>query len=161
MSSHITTNYIRMIAISSYDIFSTDDDGNLCIDFERIVPTPKTKEAYLASGGSNYKTPEEDGIMPEPDRPWFNWLSWTMEHWGTVSRKWPVEIFDEDEIAFDNVYDPPTAIFKALSEQHPYFELDVSSDLSEGNTLNQAWLGGKVTYAELHDDYEDLLGVGA
>ena len=161
MSSHITTNYIRMIGIGSYDIYSQDEEGSLCIDFEKIVPTPKTREEYLASGGAKYKAPEEEGITPVSDRPWFNWLSWTLEHWGTVSQKWPVEIYDDDEIAFDNVYDPPTGIFKAISEMHPHFELDVSSDLSEGNTLNQAWLGGKVIYEELHNDFEDLMEVGA
>lgn len=157
-----TTNYVRMIGIGSYAIYSIDDTfdyfgegSTFCIDFEKILPSPKTKEEYLKQGGSEYKSPEEEGITPEPDRPWFNWFAWTKDHWGSCNSKWPAVVVDDDEIRFYSAYDVSSEIFMALSQKHPVFELDASSDLSEGNTLNQSWLDGKLTFNELHMDYEE------
>lgn len=160
----ITTNYVRMIGIGSYAIYGIDESydyfgegSTFSIDFEKIVPSPKTKEEYLKQGGAKYKTPEEEGIMPVPDRPWFNWFAWTKEHWGACGNMWPAVIVDDDEIHFHTLYEVSDEIFKALSKMHPLFELDVSSDLAEGNTVNQTWLNGECTYHELHKDFEEVI----
>lgn len=51
------------------------------IDFNKIIPEPKTKEECP----ERYIVTIDSGIKEADDKPWFNWYDWHIDYWGT---KW-------------------------------------------------------------------------
>lgn len=51
------------------------------IDFNKIIPEPKTEEECP----EEYRMTKESHIMPDDEKPWFNWYKWHIDNWGT---KW-------------------------------------------------------------------------
>lgn len=59
------------------------DDTNWIIDFDLIIPQPRFKKdcpkQYRIESAKSAHIEEDD------HRPWFNWLNWNVDNWGT---KW-------------------------------------------------------------------------
>lgn len=73
---------------------------DLDFDFDKIIPSPKTKEEYLALGLK--PATAEDHIQILEDRPWFNWWEFNNIYWGT---KWNAKEIHIDTAEMDKVKD--------------------------------------------------------
>ena len=71
------------------------DRIDYAIDFDKIIPEPRTKEGCPKD--CLVKDTKEAHIEEDEDRPWFNWYKWHNLYWGT---KW-------------GAYDPYTVIGKS------------------------------------------------
>jgi len=65
--------------------FKNNDNGYEYMDFDMIVPQPRTASECPPEYVVNQNRP---GIELEKDRPWFNWYKWNCDNWGT---KWTGE----------------------------------------------------------------------
>lgn len=94
------------------------------LDFDTIIPEPKTKEEcekeYIID---NIDTVH---INPKINKPWFNWLTYHCNKWGT---KW--NSFDgildryrdkELQLYFETAWDPCVPIINKLIEMYPDLE---------------------------------------
>ena len=59
----------------------TEEVAEYIIDFDKIIPEPKTKEECP----DKYRMSEDSYVSAREDKPWFNWYSWHIDYWGT---KW-------------------------------------------------------------------------
>jgi len=86
-------------------------------DFEKVVPSPKTKEECPANCIAN----KDSSIVKEDSRPWFDWYKWNIINWGTKWNSYE-NCIDEDKentlkIAFCTAWDPAIPVIKALANQ--------------------------------------------
>lgn len=74
---------LRMIArpLEPDDLLYRPDYEGYHIDFDKIIPQPRTKEECP----ERYLRTEFSGVEEEVDRPWFDWYKWNCDNWGT---KW-------------------------------------------------------------------------
>ena len=63
------------------DFFDAKTFHDYIIDFNKIIPEPKTKKECPEDCLVN----KDSHIMEEEDRPWFDWYTWHNKYWGT---KW-------------------------------------------------------------------------
>ena len=146
-----TTVFISMEGIEKEsELFYKNEDGELCFDFNSLIPEPKTYEEYVAGGGDKLDTPEEAHCQIDEDRPWFNWYDWHIENWGTKWNACHCEVC-YDCVHFETAWSYPEPIIKALSEKYPDREIDVSYDYEGYNeTYNETWLNGDRTFEEIY-----------
>ena len=58
-----------------------EDDSGYWIDFDKIIPEPKTKSECPEDCLVN----KDSHVMEYKDRPWFDWYTWHNKYWDT---KW-------------------------------------------------------------------------
>lgn len=88
MPNHVRT-VIKISKIKPDDIslilnlLATKEKGQIIIDFDKIKPEPRT----INNCPEDYRiTSAKEAYIEENDeRPWFNWYTWRISHWGT---KW-------------------------------------------------------------------------
>ena len=56
-------------------------EGDRIIDFDLIIPEPRYKKDCPANCIVN----KDSHVIPEKDRPWFDWYTWRNKYWNT---KW-------------------------------------------------------------------------
>lgn len=73
----------EMIArpLTEKDTLFRADRPSWIIDFDKIIPEPRSKEDCPAG----CLITEKSHVVIEDDRPWFNWYEWHLAYWGT---KW-------------------------------------------------------------------------
>lgn len=67
--------------VNTIAIESEDEPSTYWIDFDKIIPQPKTIEECPEP----FRVNKDSHISPDPDRPWFDWYRWRLHHWDT---KW-------------------------------------------------------------------------
>lgn len=92
-------------------------DGTL--DFDKIIPEPQ----YKFQCPKDCLLDPNDHVMPDDDKPWFNWYKWHCQYWGT---KWNLHECmnislddlhcDHLELWFDTAWSPPVPVVQALQE---------------------------------------------
>jgi len=94
------------------------------IDFETIIPTPKTQEECPKKYICN---PEEAHIQSSDGQEWFNWYCWNYDNWGV---KWNAceGYVEENYFQFDTPWSCPMPIFEKLSKLYPEIEFMVDVD---------------------------------
>lgn len=126
------------------ELFSTRDDGTKRLDFNKIIPPPKTKEECIEKYGEKYlDSVDEKGnsthhLMHTDGDDWFNWYDWHCHFWGTKWNACDCKIEDDDTVTFETAWSVPEPILLKLSEMFPEEEINVS-----------------ISY-EMEDYYEDL-----
>lgn len=108
-----------------------EEEGNRCIDFNKIAPTPPELSEHSApisndSNGELKKTLKKRYGSTD-------WYAWNVKNWGT---KWlPSAYSFEDnledngrklEFAFDTAWTPPIPIIKKLSKLYPDLKLTIT-----------------------------------
>lgn len=80
---HLQPDEINFLvnAITTVDFSTPDDITARHIDFDLIIPEPKTKDECPA----DCIVHKDSHIMEDKDRPWFDWYRWHLNNWGT---KW-------------------------------------------------------------------------
>lgn len=102
-----------------------------CIDFNKIVPEPKTKKECPKRYICNC---EEAHLEPVEGKEWFDWYSWHYDFWGV---KWNACEGQKDIAGhwfyFESPWGSPYEIFKALKEKYPEltFDVDVDGEIDE------------------------------
>ncbi len=110
-------NWIKTIVkaegLSKLNIFCKDKEGFITLDFDKIIPQPKTEaecpECYLKR--------KDDHIQASADKPWFNWYAWNNNNWGVKwnARVWDDKIEPADEIAIATPNGCPIPVLKEIS----------------------------------------------
>jgi len=62
-------------------IASAKEEGGHRIDFDKIIPEPRTKEECPEDCIVN----KDSHVSPIEEKPWFDWYAWRNKYWGT---KW-------------------------------------------------------------------------
>lgn len=109
------SNKISMKRIAFHNIFNEERE----LDFNKIVPQPKTieecpKKFLLSENGTGTV-----GIEILKDRPWFNWYDWCWDNWGTKWGAHDTHVVDENTICFKTAWCPPIKVIEALSQKNP------------------------------------------
>lgn len=96
---------------------SSDTDEPSRFDFEKVIPSPRTKEECP----KEFLTNEYSHIERLEERPWFDWYKWNWRNWGTKWNSYDNCInVDEDntlKLSFSTAWDPAIPIIKALANQ--------------------------------------------
>ena len=81
------------------------------IDFNKIIPEPKTKKDC----NPKYILKPDANIEPNPDKPWLNWYEWNCDNWGC---KWNscYAKTTGNVITFDTPWSPPEPIIDKLAK---------------------------------------------
>lgn len=100
------------------ELCSADENGNLYLDFNKVVPMPKHQpdvnkpNSFWAEGGLGQKEKELYGRR--------NWYDWSVAAWGS---KWNASDSYVDleggYIVFDTAWSPPENWFAELVEKYP------------------------------------------
>lgn len=69
---------------------------NEAIDFDKIIPMPKTQKEC----DPKYYVNENSHVELMKDRPWFDWYEWSCDNWGTKWNACDSGIQDDDTIYF-------------------------------------------------------------
>lgn len=114
------------------ELFSVKDDGKKYLDFNKIIPEPKTKEECLEKYGEKYlDSVDEKGnsthyLMHENSDDWFNWYDWHRDFWGTKWNACYCNIVDDNTVSFETAWSLPEPVLLKLSEIFPEEEINVS-----------------------------------
>ena len=105
-------------------------DKGGCIDFDKIVPSPKTKKDCPKDYICN---PEERHIEALKGREWFDWYNWNCNNWGTKWNACDGYCDDNGHFFFATPWCSPAPIFRKLMELYPKlcFEVDVDGEIDE------------------------------
>lgn len=128
-------NWNHNTIICKADLRSYIINGNE-VDFNILVPEPRTKEECLAEYGEEYILKGNEGIQKLEDREWFNWYDWHVAFWGT---KWEAintsEYKDKDYyfIDFETAWSPPRAWLGKLASLGKPFILCQEEEGGEGS----------------------------
>lgn len=139
-----TYNVLTMSNLGSKDVFSLDKNGRKYLDFEKIVPSPKSEEEYLKQGGDKYQNPQDAHVMEETDRPWFNWYDWNIDNWGTKWNACDTDVVDDDTVTFNTAWAAPTPIFEALAKKYPEKSIRVESEYEDGDYSTEMYYKGNL-----------------
>lgn len=96
-------------------ISSKTNYGEQMIDFDKIIPAPKTKDKCP----KEFIATEKSSIEILGEKPWFNWYDWNCKFWGT---KWNAydgySFIDNNSLlfAFSTAWSPAIPIFKKLTK---------------------------------------------
>ena len=131
----ITLNFHNII---KENLFSENNS----FDFGKIIPEPKTEAEYLASGGERYKKPEDDCIMIDKSRPWFNWYDWHFDHWDTKWNAMNTEIIDDNTIKFCTAYCFPNSVIQKLSTMYPDIKITCTAEYEAGPSQHLVYHNG-------------------
>ena len=122
-------------------------------DFNKIIPEPTSIEECPEP----YRHAIYKPITPDNERPWFDWWSWRIYHWGTKWNACDVYLYDHEDyiiIEFNTAWSPCNPIIFKLIELHP--ELTFDYYFYEGGQ----WYAGSITKDEegyaleyIADDY--------
>lgn len=142
--------------VKTLDIFT---DG--LIDFEKIIPSPKSKD----------DCPEEfrldihpnSMVTPTEERPWFNWYNWRNEHWGVSANADTHPHAKDTQLEFDTKWTPPTKILEKLSAMIPDTEITLlweDMDNVMSPTHKDIYKNGKIIkrFQADYDPETDTLG---
>jgi len=124
----------KHIVTQKYKDGSTED----ILDFETIIPSPKTIEEcpaeYVIMDAEEAK---ENHLHWDDNDPtnWFNWYKWNIENWGTKwnssNTSYPetdsilAQGSTEIEIWLDTAWDPAMPVYNKLQEMYPNLKIDV------------------------------------
>lgn len=141
MPNH-TINSVHLKGIKKADLFSINSYGEKYFDFEKLIPSPKSKEEcppeFIDYGDCH--------ISHEDGRDWFNWYDWNIRFWGTKWNSYWLVDDNEDAISFATAWTEPEPIWKALSEKFPNEELTIYAQYEDGYETWSTWLNGELTY---------------
>lgn len=131
MADWVTT-YVSLKGIGSReDLYTVDEKGVKQLDFEKIIPSPKTEEELLSKYGEKYRDYKDaegfsvNKVEHKLDkdgkeiRPWFNWYAWNTDFWGSKGNASDTVIDNEDYIYFDTPWSSPYPILEAISKMFP------------------------------------------
>ena len=143
-----TYNYVEMKGIKKLDIY--DKNGN--IDFNKIVPEPKTKKECIEKYGERYIDNGDRHLQHSNGDEWFNWYDWHCDYWGT---KWNAgdSNVEDDSVSFTTAWAEPLPIWIELSKMCPNVEMKVYADYEEGFTVESIYVNGKCI-SEIEKEYE-------
>lgn len=92
----------------------------LTLDFDKVIPQPKTREEcpeeYIIHNETDAKKNHLSFDKKDPKN-WFNWYKWRIDNWST---KWEANPIDSGEtktslwIMFDTAWAPPENIIEKL-----------------------------------------------
>ena len=86
-------------------------------DFEKVIPSPKTKEECPANCIIN----KGSHIELEAERPWFDWYKWNWRNWGTKWNSYDncINVAENNtlKLSFSTAWDPAIPVIKALANQ--------------------------------------------
>ena len=94
------------------------------IDFNKIIPEPRTKEECPA----DCFVTSTSHITADKDKPWFDWYSWRIQHWDTKWNAYDGYIkIDKSSITFvfSTAWSVPKAIYSELARLYPSLEMEV------------------------------------
>lgn len=104
--------------------FTKDENGELQLDFDKIIPEPRTieecpKDCIRESNSS---------VMERKERPWFDWYEWHIKYWGTKWDACDTSISwnrDKTEICilFDTAWSPSVPVIDKLRELEPELKI--------------------------------------
>ena len=107
--------------------FKKDEWGGGCMDFNMIIPEPKTKDEcpdqFVLHNDDERRAACLCGIM---DKPWFNWYQWHICNWGTKwtgdAVSWPKDEGDTVKFTIATAWSFPEGIAEKLSALYPELE---------------------------------------
>lgn len=79
--------------VNTITIESEDTPSTYWIDFNKIIPEPRTEDECP----DEYKVNKDSHVRLYDDKPWFDWYKWRNEFWGT---KW--NAYDRYSMIGDN-----------------------------------------------------------
>jgi len=118
-------------------VMSEYDDGDLYLDFKKVIPMPKVLEDSVAdhSPWPNMYTDEVDDKGRRKERPatlmeiaekkrlgYASWYDWSIANWGCKWQGCEFVVDDNDEhlrLTFDTPWGPPGGIYDKLIEMFP------------------------------------------
>ncbi len=113
---------VNTIAIESEDTPST-----YWIDFNKIIPEPRTEDECP----DEYKVNKDSHVRTYDDKPWFDWYKWRNEFWDT---KWNAydkySILDDSTLTFvfSTAWSYPEKVIKRLRLLGYDFELKYADE---------------------------------
>lgn len=90
------------------------EDNPFAIDFDKIIPEPRT----IDECEEDCRVNKDSHIESDDDRPWFDWYHWRVRHWGT---KWGayecITTVGKTQIIFEfqTAWSPPIPILQKLT----------------------------------------------
>ena len=132
------------------------NNKNICkkgvLDFNKIIPEPKTKKECIEKYGELYIDKGDAHIQHNGDRNWFNWYTWRCKFWGTKWNACDFSRVSDDVIEFTTAWCEPEPIFEALSKMYPTETLSVEAEYEEVFFVTREYKNGKlIKYEETED----------
>ena len=90
-----------------------EDDSGYWIDFDKIIPEPRTE----ADCPDDCKVNKDSPVMEEKDRPWFDWYKWRNKYWGTKWNAYDCYSLNRDTnliLVFSTAWSMPYPIIERL-----------------------------------------------
>lgn len=115
------------------------------IDFDKIIPEPKTKEDCP----ERYLLKPEHHVQPIEGKEWFNWYNWRIENWDT---KWEAyDCYLEKHksyvlFVFCTAWSMPLQIYKVLAKEYDIEVRYADEDL--GNNCGKLVSKNKILYED-------------
>lgn len=136
---------------------TTDEDGKMRFDFDKIVPQPRSATECALKYGSQYLDTGNKHLQHTDEDAWFDWYGWHCDFWGT---KWNAcDSYIEDDgqtVSFDTAWTEPEPIWKAISKAHPECVFHVDASYEEGFETESTWRSGvRIRYSERECDYDE------
>ncbi len=100
------------------EILALTKNGERLLDFEKIIPSPATREECVEKYGEEFLLLESEPIQQQPDKPWFSWYRWRKALWGTPYNATNVSI-EGSSLNFDTKELPAFQIISALKDLFP------------------------------------------
>lgn len=103
------------------EVLALTKNEDRLFDFEKIIPSPATREECVEKYGEEFLLLESEPIQQQPDKPWFSWYRWRKALWGTHCNATNVNI-EGCELSFDTENLPAFQIIVALKDLFPKIE---------------------------------------
>lgn len=139
-------NTIKANNIQTLNIFTNNQ-----IDFNKIIPEPKSKDdcpsEFLAENS------DMSHIMPSENKPWYNWYAWRCAKWGTgCNADTDTDDISTDDtlVTFDTKDSTAFPIVAAISKQLKDTRVEHSCldiDQLYAPIMKTVWLNGKMIEA--------------
>lgn len=125
---------------------------NKVFDFDKIIPEPKTEDECP----DDCKVNKDSHIMPDKEKPWFDWYTWHNKYWGT---KWNAyDVYTKVGVStitfvFSTAWNTPFPVYEALVKNYP-FEFEVRyADEDIGSNC------GKIIYDPIKTGFDSLVHI--
>ena len=147
-------NKITAKGIKNLDIF----DENGLIDFNKIIPEPA--DINNCPDEFRYDLHPDAIVMPNKEKPWFNWYTWRNKFWG-VNVNSDTHCADEkqenDTIWFDTKWNCPKPVIETVSKMLGDTELElIWEDLESGFTPVYKLIYKNGTIIKAYEAYYDF-----
>ncbi len=89
------------------------------LDFCKIIPQPEKREdcpnEYIVTPNSH--------IMPDENKPWFDWYKWQVDNWGTKWNSYSNKR-EDNILEFETAWSPPIPVIDRLAEMCKFNKID-------------------------------------